>query len=42
MSKILKIIFVLVLFFSFNTKTFSKENLFKKALELYEKEKRKK
>ena len=39
MSKILKLIFVIVLFFSFNTKTFSKENFFKKALKLYEKEK---
>ena len=39
MSKILKLIFVTVFFFSFNTKTFSKENFFKKALKLYEKEK---
>ena len=39
MSKILKLIFVIVLFLSFNTKTFSKENFFKKALKLYEKEK---
>ena len=39
MIKILKLIFVLLLFFSFNTKTFSKENFFKKALKLYEKEK---
>ena len=39
MSKILKLIFVIVLFYSFNTKTFSKENFFKKALKLYEKEK---
>ena len=39
MSKILKLIFVIVLFFSFNSKTFSKENFFKKALKLYEKEK---
>jgi len=39
MSKILKLIFVIVLFFSFNIKTFSKENFFKKALNLYEKEK---
>jgi len=39
MSKILKLIFVIVFFFSFNTKTFSKENFFKKALKLYEKEK---
>ena len=39
MSKILKLIFVIVLLLSFNTKTFSKENFFKKALKLYEKEK---
>ena len=39
MSKILKLVFVIILFFSFNTKTFSKENFFKKALKLYEKEK---
>ena len=39
MSKILKLIFVIVLFYSFNTKTFSKENFFKKALKLYEKQK---
>ncbi len=39
MNKILKFIFVIVLFLSFNTKTFSKENFFKKALKLYEKEK---
>ena len=39
MSKILKLIFVIVFFFSFNAKTFSKENFFKKALNLYEKEK---
>ena len=39
MSKILKLIFVIILFLSFNTKTFSKENFFKKALKLYEKEK---
>ena len=39
MSKILKLIFVIVLFFSFNTKTFSKENFFQKALKLYEKKK---
>ena len=39
MSKILKLIFVTVFFFSFNTKTFSEENFFKKALKLYEKEK---
>ena len=39
MSKISKLIFIIVLFFSFNTQTFSKENFFKKALKLYEKEK---
>ena len=39
MSKILKLIFVIVFFLSFNTKTFGKENFFKKALKLYEKEK---
>ena len=39
MSKIFKLIFIIVLFFSFNTQTFSKENFFKKALKLYEKEK---
>ncbi len=39
MSKIFNLIFIIVLFFSFNTKTFSKENFFKKALKLYEKEK---
>ena len=39
MSKILKLIFVIVFFISFNTKTFSEENFFKKALKLYEKEK---
>ena len=39
MSKILKLIFVTVFLFSFNTKTFSKENFFKKALNLYKKEK---
>ena len=39
MSKILKFIFVIVLFFTYNTKIFSKENFFKKALKLYEKEK---
>ena len=38
MSKILKLIFVTVFFLSFNTKIFSKENFFKKALKLYEKE----
>ena len=39
MSKIFKLIFIIVLFFSFNTQTFSKENFFKKGLKLYEKEK---
>ena len=39
MNKILKLIFVIVFFLSFNTKTFGKENFFKKALKLYEKEK---
>ena len=39
MSKILKLIFSVILFFSFNTQTFSKENFFNKALKLYEKEK---
>ena len=39
MSKTFKLIFIIFLSFSFNTKTFSKENFFKKALKLYEKEK---
>ena len=39
MSKIFKLLFIIVLFFSFNTQAFSKENFFKKALKLYEKEK---
>ena len=39
MSKILKLIFISAIFFSFNTQTFSKENFFNKALKLYEKEK---
>ena len=39
MSKIFKLTFIIVLFFSFNTQTFSNENFFKKALKLYEKEK---
>ena len=39
MNKIFKLIFVIVFFLSFNTKTFGKENFFKKALKLYEKEK---
>ena len=39
MSKIFKLIFIIILFFSFNTQIFSKENFFNKALKLYEKEK---
>ena len=39
MSKILKLIFISAIFFSFNTLIFSKENFFSKALKLYEKEK---
>jgi len=39
MSKILKLIFISTLLFSSNTQSFSKENFFKKALKLYEKEK---
>ena len=39
MSEIIKLIFIIILFFSFNTQTFSKENFFNKALKLYEKEK---
>ena len=39
MSKILKLIFISAIFFSFNTQTFSKENFFNKALKLYENEK---
>ena len=39
MSNILKLIFVSVIFFSFNTQIFSEENFFNKALKLYEKEK---
>ena len=39
MRKIFKLIFIIILFFSFNTKIFSKENFFNKALKLYEKEK---
>ena len=39
MSKIFKLIFIIILFSSFNTQTFSKENFFNKALKLYEKEK---
>ena len=39
MNKTFKLIFIIILFFSFNTQAFSKENFFKKALKLYEKEK---
>ena len=39
MSKIVKLILISVLFFSVNTKTFSKENFFNKAKKLYQKEK---
>ena len=39
MSKIIKSILIGVLFFSFNTKTFSKEKFFNKAIKLYQKEK---
>ena len=39
MIQIFKFIFTIILFFSFNTHTFSKENFFNKALKLYEKEK---
>ena len=39
MSKIVKLILIGVLFFSVNTKTFSKENFFNKAKKLYQKEK---
>jgi tetratricopeptide (TPR) repeat protein len=39
MSKIFKLIFIIILFFSFNTQIFSKEKFFNKALKLYEKEK---
>ena len=35
----MSLIFIIILFFSFNTKIFSKENFFNKALKLYEKEK---
>ena len=38
MFKMLKLIFVIILFLSLNTKIFSKENFFNKALKLYEKE----
>ena len=39
MSKILKLIFVTTLLFSYNTQILSKENFFNKALKLSEKEK---
>ena len=39
MSKVLKIFFSIILFFSFSTQTFGKENFFNKAVKLYEKEK---
>ena len=39
MSKVFKLIFISILFFTFNTQTFSKENFFNKPLKLYEKEK---
>ena len=39
MRKIFKLVFIILLFFSFNTQVFSKENFFKKALKLYEKKK---
>ena len=39
MSKIFKLIFIIALYFSFNTQTFSKENFFNEALKLYEREK---
>ena len=39
MIKIFKLIFIIILLFSFKTQTFSKENFFNKALKLYEKEK---
>ena len=39
MSKIFNLIFIIILFSSFNSQTFSKENFFNKALKLYEKEK---
>ena len=39
MSKIFKITFIIALYFSFNTQTFSKENFFNEALKLYEREK---
>ena len=39
MSKTFKLIFIIFLFFSFNSQTFSKENFFNEALKLYEREK---
>ena len=39
MSKILKLIFVSIIFCLFNTQIFSKENFFNEALKLYESEK---
>ncbi len=39
MSKIFKLIFIIALYFSFNTQSFSKENFFNEALKLYEREK---
>ena len=39
MSKIFKLILIVILSFLFNTQIFSKENFFQKALKLYEKEK---
>ena len=39
MSKNFKLIFIIFLFFSFNSQTFSKENFFNEALKLYKKEK---
>ena len=39
MNKIFRLTFIVILFFLFNTKTFSKENFFNKALKLYEKQK---
>ena len=39
MNKTFRLIFIVVLFFSFNTQTLSEENFFNKALKLYEKEK---
>ena len=39
MSKNFKLIFIIFLFFSFNSQTLSKENFFNEALKLYKKEK---